>query len=153
MMCCDRPVDKDREYHDAIQSITDDEFDQAVIELAAEDGMAAVARIPGVWEYLSEHYNNAAIDKAIKNRHANDPEIEPSEEEPQEPTLFIAIAMEYRIEGELQNEDLGMVASNFKRLLQFDIHSEQLDRTKRFVLRHQSTNPVLKVEGYAPKKG
>ena len=148
-MCCDR----DRERHDAIQSITDDEFDRAVIDLASEDGMAAVAKIPGVWEYLSEHYNNAAIDRALENRQTGDPDIELPEEEIQEPTLFIAVAMEYRIEGELQNEDLGMVASNFKRLLQFDIHSEQLDRTKRFVLRHQSTNPVLKVEGYAPKKG
>ncbi|MFA5375855.1 MAG: hypothetical protein WC455_08945 [Dehalococcoidia bacterium] len=135
------------------KQITDAEFDQAVLDLATEDGMAAVARIPGVWEYLSEHYNNAAIDKALKNRNANDPEIEPSEEQPQEPTLFIAIAMEYRIEGDLQGDDLRSIASKLHRALWFDIHSEQIDRTKRFVLRHQSTNPVLKVEGYTFKKG
>lgn len=51
-----------------IQSITDEEFDRAVIELATEDGMKTVARIPGVWEYLSEHYNNEAIDRALENR-------------------------------------------------------------------------------------
>lgn len=45
------------------KQITDAEFDQAVIDLATEDGMAAVARIPGVWECLSEYYNNDAIDK------------------------------------------------------------------------------------------
>ena len=43
--------------------ITQEQFDQAVLDLATEGGMAAVARIPGVWECLSEYYNNDAIDK------------------------------------------------------------------------------------------
>ena len=38
-------------------------FDDAVRELAEEDGVDSVLALPGVWEIVSEHYNNAALDR------------------------------------------------------------------------------------------
>lgn len=42
--------------------LTDDEFDALVVELAEKDGAANVVTIPGVWEVVREHYNNAALE-------------------------------------------------------------------------------------------
>ena len=36
-------------------------FEDAVTELATEDGINHLLTIPGVWECVSEYYNNAAI--------------------------------------------------------------------------------------------
>jgi hypothetical protein len=36
-------------------------FEDAVTKLAIEDGVGHIVTIPGVWECLSEYYNNAAI--------------------------------------------------------------------------------------------
>jgi hypothetical protein len=36
-------------------------FEEAVEQLAKEDGVSAMFTIPGIWECLSENYNNAAI--------------------------------------------------------------------------------------------
>lgn len=36
-------------------------FEDAVTKLAIEDGVAHFLTIPGVWECISEYYNNAAI--------------------------------------------------------------------------------------------
>jgi len=38
-------------------------FDEAVLALAEEDGARIVVMIPGVWEVVSEYYNNAALDR------------------------------------------------------------------------------------------
>ena len=43
--------------------ITTEEFDQAVRDLAESDGVGVVLSIPGVWEHVSEYYNNDAIDR------------------------------------------------------------------------------------------
>ena len=40
-----------------------EQFDEAVRALALEDGVEHLLSIPGVWECISEYYNNAAIDK------------------------------------------------------------------------------------------
>lgn len=45
------------------KKVTDAEFDQAVIDLATEDGVSVIIAIPGVWELLADYYNNDAIDK------------------------------------------------------------------------------------------
>lgn len=44
-------------------SITTEAFETAVRDLATEDGVSVVLSIPGVWESVSEYYNNAAIDR------------------------------------------------------------------------------------------
>jgi hypothetical protein len=43
--------------------LTQERFDELVFELAREDGVDAVLTIPGVWEEVSEYYNNAALDR------------------------------------------------------------------------------------------
>jgi hypothetical protein len=47
---------------------TNEEFDEAVRDLAEEDGVQAVLLIPGVWELVSEYYNNEALDKIEDDR-------------------------------------------------------------------------------------
>lgn len=42
--------------------MTHDDFVRLVTELAEKDGTAILITIPGVWEILSEHYNNDALD-------------------------------------------------------------------------------------------
>ena len=36
-------------------------FDEAVQQLIEKDGISAMFTVPGIWECLSEHYNNDAI--------------------------------------------------------------------------------------------
>lgn len=50
------------------EEITDEEFDGAVREIAASDGVEAILAIPGVWEIVAEHYNNDAIDRVREIR-------------------------------------------------------------------------------------
>ncbi len=45
------------------ESITSEQMEAAIRELAQEDGVTTILDIPGVWECVSENYNNAAIDK------------------------------------------------------------------------------------------
>lgn len=62
-------------------------FDRAVRELALEDGVEIVLSIPGVWEAVSEYYNNAAIDRMRDE--ADEPESEVEVEiltQPEPPT-------------------------------------------------------------------
>ncbi len=56
-------------------------FDEAVQQLTEEDGVSAMFTIPGIWECLSEHYNNDAI-ALMEND--NEPESEEDQEEDQE---------------------------------------------------------------------
>lgn len=44
------------------KGMTHDDFVRLVTELAEIDGAAIILGIPGVWEILSEHYNNDALD-------------------------------------------------------------------------------------------
>jgi hypothetical protein len=45
--------------------ITTEEFDQAVRSLAEKDGVTVLLSIDGVWELVSEFYNNDAIRKCL----------------------------------------------------------------------------------------
>ena len=42
--------------------ITNEEFDEAVRQIARRMGVDAILDIPGVWECVSEELNNAALD-------------------------------------------------------------------------------------------
>ena len=48
---------------DRYAKMTQDEFDETVRELAREDGVGSLLSIPGVWEHVSEFYNNAALER------------------------------------------------------------------------------------------
>lgn len=56
-------TDDDRE-----EPVTTEGLDAAVREIAEEDGIEKVLAIPGVWEIVSEHYNNDAIDRVREKR-------------------------------------------------------------------------------------
>ncbi len=47
---------------DEYAEMTHDDFVRLVTELAEKDGAAIIITIPGIWEILSEHYNNDALD-------------------------------------------------------------------------------------------
>lgn len=47
--------------------ITDEQFDQALIEIVEETSAETLLRIPRVYEVLSEHFNNEVIERAEKN--------------------------------------------------------------------------------------
>lgn len=52
-------------------------FDDAVRSLAIEDGAEHLLSVPGIWELLTEYYNNAAIAAVIQaaaDEHAEDTE-------------------------------------------------------------------------------
>lgn len=44
--------------------ITDDDFAAAVLNLAKEN-IDETLRLPGIWEIISEHYNNEALDSCM----------------------------------------------------------------------------------------
>lgn len=46
-----------------MREINAEEFQDAVEELAKEDGITRVMAIPGVMDVLLEYYNNAALDR------------------------------------------------------------------------------------------
>ena len=46
---------------DEYADMAHDDFVRLVTECAEFDGVAIVLSIPGVWEILSEHYNNDAL--------------------------------------------------------------------------------------------
>jgi hypothetical protein len=48
--------------------VTAAEFDAALTELLGEATPAELLSIPGLYEVVSEHYNNEAIDRAKENR-------------------------------------------------------------------------------------
>jgi hypothetical protein len=50
---------------DKIAEIDHETFVAAVTELATRDGVGVVLSIPGVWEAVSEYYNNDAIDNIL----------------------------------------------------------------------------------------
>ena len=54
--------------HENDTGVTTEEFDQAVRELALEDGVEVLLSIPGVWETISEFYNNDAIQRVVDGR-------------------------------------------------------------------------------------
>jgi hypothetical protein len=47
------------------KNITDDEFMDAVLK-SAKNNIDETLRIPGVYELISEHYNNEALDLALE---------------------------------------------------------------------------------------
>ena len=48
---------------------TQQEFDQALAEIVEEES-ANMLTIPGIYEVLSEYFNDDAIDRAVSNRGA-----------------------------------------------------------------------------------
>lgn len=48
--------------------VSTEEFDAALIELIAGHDAAALLAVPGVYEALSEEWNNAAIALVMRNR-------------------------------------------------------------------------------------
>jgi len=49
------------------QDITHDEFAASVLELA-RNKIDETLSLPGVWEIISEHYNNEALDLCVEER-------------------------------------------------------------------------------------
>ena len=43
-------------------------FEDAILKLAITDGVGNIINIPGIWEVLSEHYNNEAIEMMEESR-------------------------------------------------------------------------------------
>lgn len=54
-----------------------EKFDDAVRELARQDGVEVLLSIPGVWEIVSEYYNNDAIDLVNEDGDETDPDEAP----------------------------------------------------------------------------
>ena len=48
--------------------ITDEMFDEALMEIVDKQGLVSLIRIEGVYELVKEHYNNAVLSKLEKNR-------------------------------------------------------------------------------------
>jgi hypothetical protein len=48
---------------DRYAGMSGETFHDIVTNLATRDGMAVVLSIPGVWEEVSEYYNNAALER------------------------------------------------------------------------------------------
>lgn len=48
--------------------VTTEEFDAALEELLAEQSGAALLAVPGVYEVVSEHFNNDVIDRVFARR-------------------------------------------------------------------------------------
>lgn len=46
-----------------IEDITDEMFDNKLLEILEDTPMIAILRIEGVYEAVSEHFNNAVIDE------------------------------------------------------------------------------------------
>ena len=44
-------------------AMTDEDFDRLLLVAMKDDGMGNVLTIPGVYECVSEHYNNEVLDK------------------------------------------------------------------------------------------
>lgn len=49
-------------------TVTDEEFKDALADLLNEHPAASLLIIPGIYEILSEHFNNEILDRAIENR-------------------------------------------------------------------------------------
>lgn len=49
-----------------IEEITDEMFDNKLLEILEEIPMIAILRVEGVYEAVSEHYNNDVIDALIE---------------------------------------------------------------------------------------
>lgn len=47
---------------DPYANLTDEEFDRILLELAKEEGVESLMMIPGVYECVREHLNNAILD-------------------------------------------------------------------------------------------
>ena len=52
--------------------VTDEEFDEAVRQVARRAGVDAILDIPGVWECVAEEFNNAALDLCPSAREDDD---------------------------------------------------------------------------------
>ena len=48
--------------------ITDEEFDNTLLEILSKYTADQMIDIPGIYEILSEHYNNEVIDTVIRKR-------------------------------------------------------------------------------------
>ncbi len=46
-----------------VKDITSEQMEEATRELAEETGVEHILSIPGVWEHVSEYFNNGAIDR------------------------------------------------------------------------------------------
>lgn len=48
--------------------VTDEMFDRKLEELLSEEPAGGIMQIPGVYELLSEHFNNAVLDALDEER-------------------------------------------------------------------------------------
>jgi len=48
--------------------ITDEMFDEALMEIVDNQGLVSLLRIEGVYELVKEHYNNEVLEKLEQNR-------------------------------------------------------------------------------------
>lgn len=48
--------------------VSNEEFDRALQEIIDEEGTATLLSIPGIYEVLSEHYNNEVIARIAAER-------------------------------------------------------------------------------------
>ena len=51
-----------------MKKITQEEFNTALLDLLYEETLITIVQIPGVYELLSEEYNNDAIERALENK-------------------------------------------------------------------------------------
>tara|TARA_R100001510_G_scaffold17549_1_gene14847 strand:+ start:1656 stop:1838 length:183 start_codon:yes stop_codon:yes gene_type:complete len=48
--------------------VTDEMFDDALMEIVDKQGLVSLLRIEGVYELVKEHYNNEVLEKLEKNK-------------------------------------------------------------------------------------
>jgi hypothetical protein len=59
--------------------MTDAEFDQILKEIMDESPASALLTIPGIYEIVSEEFNNEILDRWAENQEENDEEDEDEE--------------------------------------------------------------------------
>ncbi len=59
--------------------IDQEAFDNAVRACAHEDGVENILGLPGIWEIISEHYNNDAIKRVESEQEDEDEEDDDDE--------------------------------------------------------------------------
>ena len=48
--------------------VTDEMFDDALMEIVEKEGLISLLRIEGVYELVKEHYNNKVLEKLEQSR-------------------------------------------------------------------------------------
>ena len=56
------------EEEEMIMQITEEEFDEKLLEICENTPMISILRVEGVYEALAEHFNNFVIDSIISDK-------------------------------------------------------------------------------------